>query len=349
MDKKLKVGLLGFGYAGATFHAPLLRGQEGVVLRAVASRRPESVHAAMPHVRVYPVAEDLLADQNIDLVVIATPNDSHFSLAEKALRAGKHVVVDKPFTLEAWQARQLIELARQERRVLSVFHNRRWDADFLAVKQLLEQGRLGRVVHFESHFDRYRPQVRQRWRESSGPGSGLWFDLGPHLLDQAIQLFGLPLSILLDQAELRDGAQSDDWFHALLRYDDERVILHGSALAADAGPRFIVHGTLGSFSKQGLDPQEEALKSGVLPGGDAWGRDARPGRLLLAEAPPVEYAGPAGDYTRFYAGVRDAILCGAVNPVPAEEAWQVMNLLELGVRSAERQCWQPIPSGAETR
>ncbi|QND83835.1 oxidoreductase [Chromobacterium vaccinii] len=342
MTRRLRAGLLGYGYAGATFHAPLLAETEGVALIAVASSRPEQVLRAWPQARVLPDAEALLAEDDIDLAVIATPNDSHFPLALAALRAGKHVVVDKPFTLDAAQARLLMEEAERAGRLLSVFHNRRWDADFLAVRQLLDEGALGRVVHFESHFDRYRPQVRQRWRESSGPGAGLWFDLGPHLLDQALQLFGLPQALSLEIAGLRDGAASDDWFHAMLRYPDKRVILHGSALVADAGPRFILHGTLGSFSKYGLDPQEDALKAGERPGGEGWGVDMKPGRLVSGEEEAV-FCGPAGDYLRYYAGVRDAILHGKANPVPAEEAWRVMALLELGKRSAMLQCWQPVP------
>ncbi|MGC0155621.1 oxidoreductase [Chromobacterium vaccinii] len=340
MAERLRAGLLGYGYAGATFHAPLLQAADGVELVAVASSRPEQVRAALPGVRLFAAAEDLLAADDIELVVIATPNDSHFPLAEAALRAGKHVVVDKPFTLRADEARQLCELAEREGRLLSVFHNRRWDADFLALRGLLQDGRLGRVVHFESHFDRYRPQARQRWRESDVLGAGLWYDLGPHLLDQAVQLFGLPQAILLELAVLRDGAVGDDWFHALLRYPDKRVLLHAGTLVADAGPRFIVHGTEGSFTKYGLDPQEDALRAGVLPGTSGWGRDPQPGRVMGAEGEAGDYAGPDGAYTRYYPMVRDAILAKGANPVPAREAWRVMALLELGLRSADLQAWQ---------
>ncbi|AXE28891.1 oxidoreductase [Chromobacterium phragmitis] len=348
MTRRLKAGLLGYGYAGATFHAPLLNATEGLELVAVSSSKPEHVAQDWPGVRVWPNAEALLDESDIDVVVIATPNDSHFPLAQAALRAGKHVVVDKPFTLDAAQARQLIEEAALAGTMLSVFHNRRWDADFLAVRQLLEDDSLGRVVHFESHFDRYRPQVRQRWRESPGPGAGLWFDLGPHLLDQTLQLFGLPQAISLELAALRDDAQSDDWFHAMLRYPDKRVVLHGSALAAAAAPRFTIHGTRGSFTKHGLDPQEDALKSGERPGGLGWGRDSRPGCVLL-DGVSQPFTGPAGDYVRYYAAIRDAILSGKGNPVTAEEAWQVMSLLELGKRSAMLQCWQPVPDGLQTQ
>ncbi|WP_047238754.1 oxidoreductase [Chromobacterium subtsugae] len=342
MPDQLRVGLMGFGYAGATFHAPLLSATPGIKLAAVASSRAELVRSALPAAQVFPSPEALLTGSDVDLVVIATPNDSHFALASAALAAGKHVVVDKPFTVRAVEARGLALQAEQAGLLLSVFHNRRWDADFLAVRQLLADGVLGRVTHFESHFDRYRPHVRQRWRESAQAGAGLWYDLGPHLLDQAVQLWGLPEAISLELAALRDGAQADDWFHAQLRYADKRVILHASALAADAGPRFIIHGTAGSYAKYGLDTQEDALKAGDRPGQAGWGGDPRPGRLLLAGSEAVERPAGAGDYMRYYAGVRDAILLGAANPVDAWEAWRVMVLLELGRDSAAQQCWKAV-------
>ena len=342
MHDQLRVGLLGFGYAGATFHGPLLTTTPGIRLAAVASSRAELVRSALPDAQVYPTAEELLARSDVDLVVIATPNDSHFPLASAALAAGKHVVVDKPFTVLADEARQLAAQADEAGLLLSVFHNRRWDADFLAVRRLLADGLLGRVAHFESHFDRYRPQVRKRWREAAQAGAGLWYDLGPHLLDQAVLLWGLPEAISLELAALRDDAQVDDWFHAQLRYADKRVILHASALAADAGPRFIIHGTAGSYVKHGLDTQEDALKAGGRPGQAGWGEDARPGRLSLAGGETTEAPAGAGDYMRYYAGVRDAILHGAANPVSAWEAWRVMVLLELGRASAAQQCWKAM-------
>jgi predicted dehydrogenase len=217
-SRTLKVGIVGFGYASATFHAPLIRATPGLSLAAVASSAPERVHQALPGVAVCATAAELYARPDIDLVVIATPNDTHFPLARAALEAGKHVVVDKPFVLDTAEALALIELAEQTSLHLSVFHNRRWDGDFLTVRKLLDEGALGRIVHFESHFDRYRPVGKNRWRESGVAGAGLWYDLGPHLLDQALQLFGKPDAIWLDLAHQRDGALSDDWFHAVLKY-----------------------------------------------------------------------------------------------------------------------------------
>lgn len=218
MSDAIRAGLIGYGYASKTFHAPLIGGTPGMALTRVSSSEAGKVHADWPGVRVVSAAKDLLNDPDIDLVVIATPNDTHFPLAKAALEAGKHVVVDKPFTVTLSQARELESLAKHCGRVLSVFHNRRWDSDFLTVRALINEGQLGEVCYFESHFDRFRPQVRQRWREQGGPGSGIWYDLGPHLLDQAVVLFGLPVSITVDLAQLRPGAQSTDYFHAVLAY-----------------------------------------------------------------------------------------------------------------------------------
>ncbi|GHK51188.1 hypothetical protein KPZU09_09240 [Klebsiella pneumoniae] len=184
MSDAIRVGLVGFGYASKTFHAPLIGGTPGMALKAVASSDADKVHADWPGVKVMSAPGDLLDDPDIDLVVIATPNDTHFPLAKAALEAGKHVVVDKPFTVTLSQARELESLAKHCGRILSVFHNRRWDSDFLTVSALINEGQLGEVCYFKSHFDRFRPQVRQRWREQAGPGSGIWYDLAPHLLDR---------------------------------------------------------------------------------------------------------------------------------------------------------------------
>jgi len=337
-ESTLKVGIVGYGFATATFHAPLIRSTLGLELAAISSSDASKVRAALPQVDVCDSPEALFARPDIDLVVIPTPNATHYPLAMQALAAGKHVVVDKPFTLDVAEAADLIARAEAAGRLLSVFHNRRWDADFLTVRELLAAGTLGRVTHFESHFDRYRPQVQTRWREADLPGSGLWYDLGPHLLDQALQLFGAPQGIALDVMRQRDGAATDDWFHAVLRYEGLRVILHASALTAQPGARYAVHGTAGSFVKLGLDPQEDALKAGTMPGGAGWGIDPRPGTLTTPGADGVVVAarthqGPDGDYGQYYAGIRDAIRGVGANPVPAQQALQVMQWIALGQQS----------------
>jgi len=345
MAEKIRVGLVGYGYAGKTFHAPLIAGTPGLELAAVSSSDAGKVRADWPSMTVVGDAQALFADPALDLIVIPTPNDTHFPLAQQALAAGKHVVVDKPFTVTLSQAQALQQQAQQSGLLLSVFHNRRWDSDFLTLKALLNDGSLGEVVYFESHFDRYRPQVRQRWREQGGVGSGIWFDLGPHLLDQALQLFGKPERLFVDLGELRPGAQAVDYFHALLSYGDRRVVLHASMLAAAESPRYVVHGTRGSYVKYGLDPQEDRLKAGErLPQAD-WCYDMREGVVtlsrgdLLAEQPLLNIP---GNYPAYYAAVRDAIAGIGENPVPAADAIAVMALIELGLESARLQQALPV-------
>jgi predicted dehydrogenase len=339
--ERLRVGLIGYGYAGKTFHAPLIAAVPALELAAVASSDAAKVHADWPGVTVHATPAELVARDDIDLVVIATPNDTHHPLARDALLAGRHVVVDKPFTVKLDDARELAALARERGRLLSVFHNRRWDGDFLTLKRLVDDGALGRVVEMSSRHDRWRPEVRQRWRESAGPGAGLWFDLGPHLVDQALQLFGHPRGITLQRDLTREGALADDWFHAHLRYDRLHVHLHASMLAADSAPRFTLHGTGGSFVKEGLDAQEDALKAGARPTWPpqaGWGVD--PGlatRVTRAGDGTVVHefvAMQPGAHQAYFAAVAAAIRGEAPNPVPPEEALAVMELIELGIRSA---------------
>ena len=213
MSQTINAALVGYGFAGQTFHAPFLTSTPGLALRWVVSRDAAKVQAELPGCRVGSL-DEVLADSTVDLVVIATPNDTHAPIARQALLAGKHVVIDKPFALDLVEAEALVELAEKQQRLLSIFHNRRWDGDFLTVRRLLAEGALGQVAQFESHFDRYRPEVRQRWREAGGPGSGLWFDLGPHILDQSLQLFGQPDWLQADRAQQRPAALADAGLHA---------------------------------------------------------------------------------------------------------------------------------------
>jgi len=343
MTSPLRVGIVGYGYATKVFHAPLIASVPGLVIQAVASSDAAKVHADWPGMNVCDGPAALVARGDIDLVVVPTPNETHFPIARDALLAGKHVVVDKPFTLTQDEAKQLAALAAKRKRVLSVFHNRRWDGDFIALREVIAGGRLGRITHFESHFDRFRPIVRGRWREQAGPGSGLWLDLGSHLMDQAVQLFGPPAALQVDLATQRDGAVTNDSFHALLRYGQGlRVVLHASALAASPGARFTVHGTGGSWVKTGLDPQEDTLKTGQRPDGIArWDLPAETASFSLPDDrnPDLVRASPhalkPGRYTDYYAGVRDAILGKGPVPVTADEASTVMGMLELGIKSHE--------------
>ena len=340
MTEPLNVGIVGYGFATKTFHAPLIAGVPGLRLAAISSSDPAKAKADWPEVATEATPEALFARPEIDLVVIPTPNETHYPLASAALAAGKHVVVDKPFTVTAHDARRLRTQARDAGLVLSVFHNRRWDADFLTLKQVIASGELGELVHFESHFDRYRPEVRARWREQDLPGSGLWYDLGAHLVDQTLQLFGLPQTISLDLARQRANSQSDDYFHAILGYGTLRVILHASALVPVQPPRFVVHGRNGSFIKFGLDPQEDVLKTGRRPPAEDWGLDVLPASLSIWQGgacQPREINCQPGNYPAYYAGVRDAVLGLGANPVNADEAIRVIGLLELGLQSAHQK------------
>ncbi len=267
----LNVGLVGFGFAGKTFHAPVIRVVEGLRLTTIVQRHgeaaPDPRYAAVEFVR----SVDELLSRALDLVVIATPNTSHHPIAKQCLLAGRHVVIDKPFTTTVAEADELVQLGAARRRVLSVYQNRRYVGDFVTLRTLLSQGALGRVTLYESHFDRFRPELRPgAWREQSLPGSGVWFDLGAHLLDQALVLFGTPQAISADIRIERDGAAADDAFDVTLHYRHMRALLRGSMLAAAPGPTFAVHGSKGSYIKYGLDPQEAALKSGRTPDEAGW-------------------------------------------------------------------------------
>jgi scyllo-inositol 2-dehydrogenase (NADP+) len=337
----LNVALVGYGYAGKTLHAPLINSVPNLNLVAVCSSNPEKVLADYPSVKVSHSLEELLTQSQIDVVVIATPNHTHFDLAKQSLLAGKHVVVDKPFTVTPAQARELKALAEQKGLVLSAFHNRRWDADFVTLRSVIASGKIGELVSFESRFDRFRPEVRARWREQSGDGNGLWYDLGPHLLDQTLQLFGCPIAIQADFAMQRKDAQAVDYFHVLLRYERLRVTLHASMLVADETPRYELRGDAGSYTKYGLDTQEESLKRGELPSGEHYGYDPRDGVLQLPNAGgSITNIVPnlRGDYRQFYAGFRDAVLFNAANPVSLAVAVLTMELIELACESAKLGC-----------
>jgi predicted dehydrogenase len=331
----IRVALIGYGYAGRTFHAPLIRATPGFELVAISSSRPEQVRADLPGTLVVPSPGEICALQSVALVVIATPNDTHLPLTMMALDAGKHVVVEKPFAPTLEDARALVSHARRARRVLAVFQNRRWDGDFLAATDLLARSILGDVSHFESHFDRYRPLVRDRWRERAGAGTGLWYDLGPHLVDQALQLFGLPDRVTASLAAQRAGAQSDDWAHAILAYGSRRVILHAAVLVAAPLPRFVVHGHAGSWIKYGLDAQERHLVAALTPG-HAGLQDAGERAVLVdgASGAEREMPIPRGDYTQFYAQLRSAVEGVGSNPVPPEQALAVTAVVETAIRSS---------------
>lgn len=332
----LRVALIGYGYAGRVFHAPLIRAIPGLSLDFVASRDAGKVHADLPDVEVIGDPLRAATDPRADLVVIATPNDSHAPLARAALQARRNVVVDKPFTLSLADARELAALAEGEGCLLSVFQNRRWDSDFLAMRQALTDDLVGRFTHLESRIERYRPQVRERWREQTGAGGGALWDLGPHLVDQALQLMGMPDTVYANLALQREGALVDDWAHVVLSFGSRRAILQIGMLAAGGTVRFLAHGARGSLVKAQPDPQEAQLLAGLRPGDAGWGVDDDPLRVMDGSMERV-LAAPRGDQSRYYAAVRDALLGYGSNPVPPAQAIAVMAVLEAAFRSAHER------------
>ena len=329
--EEIGVGLIGYGLGGRAFHAPYVDVTAGMSLRAVVSGNPAKVQADGRAVRVLPTVAALLAQPDIDLVIVCSPDAFHAEHAVAALVAGKHVLVDKPFATSLADARRVAAEAQARGRLLAVFHNRRWDADFLTLRRLMADGTLGRIVEVESRFDRWRPVPAATWKEARAGGS--WLDLGPHLVDQAIQLFGMPQAITADITAFREGGPSPDYFQATLRYPDRRVVLHSSKLAAEHGLRFAVHGTRGSWIKHGMDPQEAATLAGRVPGGD-WGHDPVAGMLTDADGQSGAVVNEKGDYRLFWAALAAAIRGEGPNPVPPEQAIAVMEVLDAGMRSA---------------
>ncbi|MGV9341565.1 Gfo/Idh/MocA family protein [Streptomyces sp. NPDC003688] len=344
----LRVGLIGYGLAGSVFHAPLIAATDDLVLDTVVTANPErqeQARAEFPDVRVAATPEELFerADE-LDLIVIASPNKTHVPLATTALKAGLPVVVDKPISGTAAEARELAALADERGVLLSVFQNRRWDNDFLTLKKLVEDGSLGDVWRFESRFERWRPQLKGGWRESGDPAEigGLLYDLGSHVVDQALVLFGPVTEVYAEAVVRRDGAETDDdTFIALTHASGVRSHLYVSATTAQLGPRFRVLGSRAGFVKHGLDPQEAALRDGARPNTEAaWGVEETElwGRLGSGES-PVTGGGTAvetvpGDYPAYYAAVAAAVRGTGPNPVTALEAAEALDVLEAARRSA---------------
>jgi predicted dehydrogenase len=329
------VAVVGYGLAGQTFHAPLIQATLGLRLAAVVSSRPDAVHADLPDVEVLPDLDAALARDDIRLIVVATPDALHAEQSIAALKAGKSVVVDKPFAATLADAEAVAAVAAASPGVFSVFQNRRWDADFLTLRRLIDQGELGEIAVLESHYDRFRPTVTDRWKDQRD--GGVWADLGPHLIDQAVQLFGAPLGVYADLQAQRVGATAIDYAHVLLRYDRLRVILNAGHLAAESSLRYVVHGTGGSFVKHGLDAQEGQSKAGLRPGDADWGLDPSPGILTQQIDGETRRTTPTperGDYPAFYAAMRDAILGERPPPVTADQALTVMRIIDAGRRSA---------------
>lgn len=333
-ESAIRVGLIGFGFVAKTFHVPLLQATPGYKITTVSSSRPADVSAVLPHIDIVSDPKVLAAHPNVDLVVIASPNETHAPLAEAAMRAGRNVVVDKPFTVTVDEARHLGDVSAERKVLLSVFQNRRWDSDFITVQGALRRDLTGRVVLFESRIDRYRPDVRDRWREIPGPGAGLLYDLGPHLIDQTLLLYGIPDSVQATLAKQRPGAKTDDFFQLVLRYGEMVATLEAGSLVSGGSARFALHGERASVVKLKPDIQEDQLRAGVLPGSQDWGLD--PDDAVLYEGATGNtraLKAARGDQRGYYVALREALLGRAPNPVPPEQGATVMAIIEAGFRS----------------
>jgi predicted dehydrogenase len=349
---EIGVGIIGFGLAGRVFHAPFVSAVPGLKLEAFVERRTDEAHQTYPETRTYRSVEELLADAGIALVVVATPNETHFELARQALQAGKHVVIDKPFAETSAQAEELIQLARQRGVVLAPFHNRRWDGDFMTVKKVLAEGLVGRLVTFESHFDRFKPIPKEgSWKEAANQANGMLMDLGPHLVDQALALFGMPKRVTASVRTDREGSAIEDAFDVILHYDHLLAFCRASMLACEPSPRFLLHGTAGSFRKFGVDPQEPALVGGATvprlggPGewlaedGSMWGElVAAPVLTEPKTLVRTRVQTECGDYRLFYKNVRDAIEGSGELAVPPEAGLAVAKVLEAARASSGQGC-----------
>jgi len=340
----IEVGLIGYGLAGRAFHAPVIRAVPGMHLAAILQRTGNEAAERYPDVRIVRSLDELLAMREIRLTVIATPNDTHCSLARQCLEAGRDVVVDKPFTTTLDEARSLVEFAEKAGRLITVYQNRRYDGDFQAIRELVGNGTLGRIVRFETNYDRYRPQLKPgAWRETKRAGSGILFDIAPHLIDHALVLFGLPEAVTADIRIEREQAVADDAFDIMFRYPrGMRAVLRSTILAAAPRPRFVLHGTQGSFVKQTFDPQENNLRIGKIPRNGPWGAEPeetwgvltvpRDNKLVEKRIPSADC-----DYRDYYANVRDTLLGKAPLAVTPEWAMNAMRLLEMARESSERR------------
>ncbi|KEO73274.1 Gfo/Idh/MocA family protein [Anditalea andensis] len=326
---KLKTGLVGYGSVAEKMHAPLIHTSPYMDLYGVVERNHRRSKDKYAEVKIFRSIEELLLVEELDLVVIATPNENHYGQAKLALEAGKHVVVDKPITVSAADAISLDRLAKDKGLVLSVFQNRRWDGDFLTVQKLMHEGILGRIVHFESHFDRFRPEPKENWREKDVPGSGILYDLGSHLIDQALMLFGKPDWVYAEILKQRPHVEADDFFDISMQFDGVKVRLTASIYVNAVLPKFMLLGEKGTYIKHGLDVQEQAFKEQRLPVGETWGIEPEInwGKIYF-EDKQVAFPTLNGDYRQLYENIARAILANDPLAVTAQQAIDCLKVIE---------------------
>lgn len=341
MDKQITVGIAAFGMSGKVFHAPLLSSNKHFRLKTICQRSGNEAKSLYPDVNIVRSLDEMLQDKEIDLVIINTPDFTHAEYAHKALAAGKHVVVEKPFTLHASEGEDLLNLATRKNKILTVFQNRRWDGDFMTVQKIVNNDLLGRLVEYESNFQRFRNYVQpDTWKEKEDTGPGTLYNLGSHLIDQALLLFGIPEGVFADIRANRTDSVVDDYFDLHLYYKNLKVALKASYLVREPGPKFSLHGTHGSFLKYGIDPQEEALKKGLLPKDTDWGKEPESlWGIMNTDKRGLHYVGKietvSGNYSAFYDNLYDTIVHGAELAVKPEEAINVIQIIEAAYESSK--------------
>ncbi len=339
MNTKIGVGLIGFGNSAKNFHAPLIRAETEYDLKKVLRSSDNPLPDNFSDCSLANNMEEILTDSSIDLVIITTPNHIHYDQAVESLKAKKHVVVEKPFTVTSEQADRLIEISKSADKVLTVYQNRRWDGDFLTIKQLLNDKPLGEPVEFESTFNRFRNYFKENaWKEKPLPGSGILYDLGPHLLDQALQLCGEPNELYADIRAQREG-DADDYFEIDLYYPSFKAKLKAGMLVPDKTPRFVLRCKNGAYVKYGFDPQESDLSTGKNPGSSNWGKEEEKnwGTIYRWDGENVvtkKIKTKAGNYPQFYKQLKSAILSNGKPPVDPSDAKNVISLIELAKKSS---------------
>ncbi len=339
-EKTIGTGIIGFGLSGKVFHAPFLHISQGFEIKKIVERHKKESQLIYPYVDVVEDYKELLNDAEIELIVVCTPNTLHYQMVIDCLKAGKHVVVEKPFTPASKEADELIKLAKSLDRKIFVYQNRRWDGDFLTIKKVLKTGVLGNIQEYEAHFDRFKPEVNSlAWREFPVPGAGILYDLGSHLIDQALHLFGKPISVKANIQSQREGGEADDYFKLILKYKSLNVILSAGMLVEGTGPRFVIHGVLGSYVKFGIDPQEEYLRTGRMPEGEDWGSENPENwGMITIDYQDLNIDGSIetepGNYMGFYDNVFDVLRNDGGMSVKPKEARNVIRLIELAFESS---------------
>jgi scyllo-inositol 2-dehydrogenase (NADP+) len=339
----INTAILSFGMSGQVFHAPFIRVHDGFNFYAVWERSKNLAQEKYPDVKTYRTLEELLADDNVELVIVNTPNYTHFDYTKKALQAGKHVIVEKPFVTTVAEGEELIQLARERNVLLSVFQNRRYDSDYKVVKQVADEGLVGDIVEAEFHFDRFKEELSPKdHKEVPGPGAGILYDLGPHLIDQAIHLFGMPGAVFADTRVIRPASRVDDYFELLFYYPHLRVRLHASYYVKEPMPSFILHGTKGTFLKPRADVQEADLQGGKIPGTSSWGLEPETEKGLLnfvKDGKDSREFIPSlqGNYMDYFDGIFNALRKHQPVPVTAVEGLNVVRIIQAAFKSNDEQ------------